>query len=128
MLVSRAEQLRPEELQDTANPLHFGEVILYPNLGTPLNKATMPAIGFFFSVYGKDLAAREERHHRGARGAAGAGAHQLAQLAAPDAKGRIQHAGALPLKGLAPGDYTLKVSVSDGERSRAAHASFTVVE
>jgi VWFA-related protein len=127
MLVSRAEQLTPEEQQDTRNPLHFGEAILYPNLGTPLRKSLLPAVGFFFSVYGKDVAAAKSATIEVARGGQVV-ARTTSELPAPDASGRIQHAGALPLKGFTPGEYRLKVSVSDGRSVESRDASFTVVE
>jgi VWFA-related protein len=127
MLVSRADQLTPEERKDTKNPLHYGEVILYPNLGTPLKKAVTPALGFYFAVYGKDLSAARKTTIEVQQGGKVL-ASTVADLAAPDAGGRIQHAGALPLKALAAGDYTLKVSVSDGKSSETRAASFTVTE
>ena len=128
MLVSRAEKLRPEEQQDTANPLHFGEVILYPNLGTPLHKSAMPALGLLLLGLrqgpGRGARARPSRSRAGER----CWRAPARSCPRPDAKGRIQHAGALPLKGLAPGDYPLKVSVSDGRAVESRDASFTVVE
>jgi VWFA-related protein len=127
MLVSRADQLTPEERKDTKNPLHYGEVILYPNLGTPLKKAVTPALGFYFAVYGKDLSTARKTTIEVKQGDKVL-ASTVADLAAPDAGGRIQHAGALPLKALAAGDYTLKVSVSDGKSSETRAASFTVTE
>jgi hypothetical protein len=127
MLVNRAEQLRPEEQKDTRNPLHFGEAILYPNLGTPLRKSVLPAVGFFFSVYGKDVAAAKSATIEVTRGGQ-VMASTKSDLPAADATGRIQHAGALPLKGFTPGEYRLRVSVSDGRSVSSRDASFTVVE
>jgi hypothetical protein len=49
-------------------------------------------------------------------------------LPAPDATGRIKHAGVLRLKNLAPGSYTLRVSLNDGQSSVSRDAPFTVVE
>ena len=86
-----------------------------------------PALGFFFAVYGKDLTAARKTTIEVKQGDKVL-ASTVADLAAPDAGGRIQHAGALPLKALAAGDYTLKVSVSDGKSSETRAASFTVTE
>ena len=36
------------------NPLHYGETIVYPNLGEPLHKSVMPALGFYFTVWTGD--------------------------------------------------------------------------
>jgi VWFA-related protein len=127
MLVSRAEQLTPQEAADHRHPLHFGEAILYPNLGTPLRKSAMPAVGFFFTVYGKDVAAAKTATIEVVRGSEVV-ARTTSDLPPPDADGRIQHAGALPLKGLTPGDYRLTVSVSDGKTTETRMAAFSVVE
>jgi VWFA-related protein len=127
MLVSRADRLSPEELKDSKNPLHFGEVILYPNLGAPLKKSLMPALGFYFAVYGKDVASARNTTIEVQQGGTSV-ASTVAALGAPDATGRIQHAGTLPIKSLAPGNYTLKVSVSDGKQSESRVAAFSVTE
>lgn len=127
MLVSRADRLTPQEQKDGKSPLHFGEVILYPNLGVPLNRSLMPALGFYFAVYGKDLAGARKATIEVQQGGKSV-VSTVADLAAPDATGRIQHAGTLPLKALASGDYTLKVSVSDGKQSESRVAAFTVTE
>jgi hypothetical protein len=39
---------------------------------------------------------------------------------------RIQHVGRLPLDGVPPGTYELKVTASDGETERSRSAFFTV--
>jgi hypothetical protein len=127
MLVSRAEKLTPQETEDRRHPLHFGEAILYPNLGTPFRKSVAPAVGFFFSVYGKDVAAARNATIEVSRGTQVV-ASATSELPAPDAGGRIQHAGAIPLKGIAPGDYRLRVSVSDGHTTQTRDAAFSVVE
>jgi hypothetical protein len=127
MLVNRAEKLTPAEQKEGKNPLHFGEVILYPSMGLPFRKSAMPALGFYFSVYGKNAAAVRQATIEVQQGARVL-AKTNSELPPPDAGGRIQHAGTLPLKGFAPGEYTLKVSVSDGESSQSRVAAFTVVE
>jgi VWFA-related protein len=127
MLVSRADRLSEQEQKDSKNPLHFGEVILYPNLGVPLKKSLMPALGFYFAVYGKSVASARKTTIEVQQGGKVV-ASSVVDLAAPDATGRIQHAGTLPIKALAAGDYTLKVSVSDGGQSESRMASFTVTE
>jgi hypothetical protein len=126
VVVSRAEKLSLEE-QTGKNPLHYGEVMLYPNLGTPVRKSVAPVLGFFFSVYGKGsvtgLSATLEIL-QGLR----VMARTSAPLSALDAAGRSQNAGALPLGNLAPGAYTLKVSVPDGEGVLTREAVFTLAQ
>ena len=89
--------------------------------------AVTPALGFYFAVYGTDLSAARKTTIEVQQGDKVL-ASTVADLAPPDPGGRIQHAGALPLKSLAAGDYTLKVSVTDGKSSETRVASFTVTE
>jgi VWFA-related protein len=126
VLVSRAEKLSSEE-RSQKNPLHFGEVMLYPSLGLPFRKSAVPAVGFFFSVYGKDAAAMRKAKIEVQQGGKVV-AQSVVDLPAADATGRIQHAGAIPLKPLSPGDYALRVSVGEGGSAVGREASFTVVE
>jgi hypothetical protein len=126
ILVSRAEKLTEAE-QQQKSPLHFGEVMLYPSLGAPFRKSAVPAGGFFFSVYGTaDDAPRQATIE--VRQAAKVIAQTTFDLAPPDARGRIQHAGALPLKAFPPGDYQLAVSIGEGASVLHREAAFTVVE
>jgi VWFA-related protein len=125
VLVSRAEKLTAEE-QSQKSPLHFGEAMLYPSLGLPFRKSAVPAVGFYFSVYGKGASAGKATVE--VRQGAKVVARTTFDLPAPDASGRIQHAGALPLKAFAPGDYALSVSVGEGASALRREAEFTVVE
>jgi hypothetical protein len=125
VVVNRAERLTAEE-QKQRHPLHYGETILYPCLGVPFRKSTMPAVGFFFSLYGKSADAPTATIEvlQGSRTVA----KTSSALGAPDASGRIQHAGALPLTSFAPGSYVLKVAVGGGAGADTRVAPFTVVE
>jgi hypothetical protein len=126
VLVSRAEKLTAAE-QKERKPLHFGEAYLYPSLGAPFKKSAAPALGYFFSVYGKDTATT-----RAATIEVQEGSRTLVRsttaLAPPDAEGRIQHAGTLPLRSFKPGPYTLRVSIGDGAALQSREATFTVVD
>jgi VWFA-related protein len=126
VLVSRAEKLTAAE-QKERKPLHFGEVYLYPSLGAPFKKSAVPALGYFFSVYGKDTPTT-----RTATIEVQEGSRTLVRspsaLAPPDAEGRIQHAGTLPLRSFKPGSYTLRVSIGEGGSVQTREARFTVVD
>jgi VWFA-related protein len=127
ILVKNAEKVGADEQKD-ANPLYFGDTILYPRMGEPLSKATSPNLTFFFSVYG----ATEPGKARKATIEVLQGTRALgtasADLAEPDATGRIQYASALPIQSFAPGSYELKITVSDGSVSDTREAPFTVEE
>jgi VWFA-related protein len=126
VLLQRVEKLPPGEVQ-ADNPLHYGETIVYPNLGEPLHKSTMPALGFYFTAYS------------GAEGAPRQATIELIQddkvlaklptpLPAADASGRIQHAATLPLQNLPPGEYILRLVVQSGPTLQARQARFALAE
>jgi hypothetical protein len=127
VLVGRAEKVTAAE-QETSNPLFYGETVLYPNMGEPFRKSASPALGFFFTVYGVHGGAGAAKAmievYRG-----GQPAGQVTQpLPAPDATGRIQYAGALPLSGFPAGFYSLKVTAQTGAGFDSRETSFTVTE
>src|SRR5262249_26775732 len=49
-VLRRAERLTEADRKQD-NPFHFGEVLIYPNLGEPLRKSVNKQIAFFFDVY-----------------------------------------------------------------------------
>jgi VWFA-related protein len=126
MLVKKIEPL-PADEQDPKKPFAFGEAMLYPNLGEPIQKSLNPAIGFFFRAYPPSsdapLSARIEvvRDEEVIGGT-------TALLGSPDTDGRVLYASALPLDGFAPASYALKVTVTDGQARETRLAAFTIVE
>jgi VWFA-related protein len=124
-LVERVEEL-PVEEQGSGNPFVFGPTMLYPNLGAPFHKSTTPNLGFYFTAYGGGDRASPTQ--------ATIELLQLGQTLAtlptplpePDDRGRIQYAGALPIEGLPEGDFTLRVSVTDGASIATREAAFSV--
>jgi VWFA-related protein len=127
VLVRRAEKVEGNE-QQRENPLFFGETIIYPDLGEPFHKATSQALGFYFTAYGgKDAAAPKKATIEIYQGEMATG-KVMADLPAPDAAGRIQYAGALPLNAFPPGAYKLKVTVSDAAGFDSRQTAFTVAE
>jgi VWFA-related protein len=126
MVVGRAEKLTKEE-QDGKSPLHYGEVMLYPNLGNPIRKSVAPVLGFFFSAYGKGAGPGQRATLEIQQGTKVL-AKTSTELGAVDAQGRSLNAGVLPLNSLGPGDYTLKVSIANGQGVQSREAPFTVAE
>jgi VWFA-related protein len=126
VLVGRAEKASPSDQAD--NPLFYGETIIYPNMGEPFRKAVSPNLGFFFAVYGVAPGTPSPRVTIEVyRGDAPAG-RVTADLPAPDATGRIQYAGALPLQSFPAGSYRLKVTALTGAASDSRQTSFTLAE
>lgn len=124
MLLKRADRLTAEE-QKKDHPLHFGEVLVYPNLGEPVRK-TAKQLAFFLTAWPAPGAQAKpkltlEVFQNGRRLA------QLpADLPAADAQGRIKYASALPLESFPPGTYELRATVTDGQTSATRSTRFTV--
>jgi hypothetical protein len=126
VLVGRAEKVSDAE-QKSDNPLFYGDTVIYPNMGEPFRKSASSALGFFFTVYGGSAPAARKATIEVHRGDQVAG-RVSADLPAPDASGRTQFAGALPLRTFAPGAYELKVTVADASGSATQQARFTLAE
>jgi hypothetical protein len=112
MLVKRGEKV-PDKDRRAENPLLVKDLLLYPNLGEPVSKTSREA-GFYFTVY------------PAANGPAPQAALELllngtlvAQLpmalSTPDASGRIQQVGRLPLDQLTPDTYEMRAVVKQGD-------------
>jgi VWFA-related protein len=126
VILKRADRLTAEE-QKQVNPFHYGELLIYPNLGESIGKAAMKQLPFFFNVYvpqGVKTAPKLEI-------AVLQNGQQLArlqsELPAPDAAGLIPFASALPLDSFQPGRYELKITVSDSTGSVTRRTAFTVI-
>ena len=123
VIVQRAEQV-PERQRDPNNPLFVGELLLYPNLGAPIRRATSATLTFFYTA------------HAGGRPLSGLlevlrGEQAIAKvpLTAPaaDATGRVQHVARLPLTSLPDGAYALRLTVNDGVSEESRRAEFQIV-
>lgn len=124
LLLKRADRLTPEE-QKKDQPLHIGEVLVYPNLGEPVRKSSKQLAFFLTAWVAQGTAAKPQltlevfQSNR-----------RLAQLPAElpvaDAQGRIKYASALPLDSFPAGAYELRATVSDGKNSVTRATRFTV--
>lgn len=124
-LLQKAEKLSDAD-KKVDNPFHFGDLLVYPNMGRPLSKSGNKQVAFFFTVYpAKGASAAPKLTLRvlkdGKQLAAGSPA-----LPPPDSTGHIQYASALPLEGFRPGDYVLEILVNDGHTSASRSIPFTV--
>jgi VWFA-related protein len=121
---------RVERLSDAGkkvdNPFHFGEALVYPNMGRPLSKVADKQLAFFFTVYpAKDASASPKLTLRVLKDGKplATGSPALGQA---DSSGRIQYASSLPLDGFQPGNYALEITVADGHTSASRSIKFTV--
>ena len=103
-----------------------GDLMLYPNLGQALHKASSKGLSMFLSIYlPKGTTAAPKMSIELAQ--AGQSLGQLpVQLLAPDQNGRIQYTGTIPLDAFPPGEYELKATVSDGVTKATRSSRFTV--
>ena len=131
VIIKRAERIGAAE-QKTNSPFHFGDALLYPNLGEPLSKQSAKQIAFFCVVHlpksagvssGGTTAPQvlvEVRQHNRTIGSTSS------PLPPPDANGRVQYASVLPLEKFQPGMYELKITVKGADDSVSRSTQFTV--
>jgi hypothetical protein len=111
VIVKRVEKV-PEKDRRPENPLLVRDVVIYPNLGEPVSKASKE-VGFYFAAYPI------------AGGPAAESTIELVQngtpvaripmpLGTPDAAGRVQQVGRLPLGDLPSGTYELRAILQQG--------------
>jgi VWFA-related protein len=124
-LLKRADRLTADE-QKKNHPLHFGEVVVYPNLGEPLRKSVAKQLAFFLTAW-PAKGSTEKLNLIVEVVQNGRTLGQLpAELPAADEQGRVKYASALPLDNFPPGNYELRVTVKDGQSSVSRAAQFSV--
>jgi hypothetical protein len=108
------------------HPLHFGEIVVYPNLGEPLRKSVTKQLAFFFTAWpAKDSTEKLKLTVEVIQNGRSLG--QIpAELPAADEQGRVKYASALPLDSFQSGSYELRVTVKDGQSSVSCAAQFNV--
>lgn len=124
-IVQRVEKV-PAGERDHENPLYYGDVLAYPNLGQPLSKSTDSELAFAFTIYpeGKFLGGAQLELLKGGQPI---GAAPLT-LDAPDAQGRVQQISRLPMGAFEPGSYELRVAVQAGDAVLTRSTRFTIAE
>jgi hypothetical protein len=113
------------QIQGGTSPLLHEGVRFFPNLGDPVSLGAGQPLAFLFTVRpgGRPLAsATIEVRREGTT---------LAQtpvvLPAPDPSGQMRVVSGLPIGDLEPGDYTLRLSVSNAQGTQTRSAPFTLV-
>ena len=125
VLVKRAEKV-PEGDRRADNPLLVKDVILYPNLGDPISKATKE-VGFYFAAYPAPGRAAPESVIELLQDGKTV-AQVPIPLAAADRMGRIQQTGRLPIEQLPPGTYELRAVVKQGDAQAFRSTMLRIVE
>jgi VWFA-related protein len=124
MIVKRSEKV-PEKERDAANPLYYGDLLLYPNLGQSLKRALDKQLAFYAAVYPTSKDAVPQASIELFKDGQPAG-HVALELANPDASGRIQHVGRVPIETFPAGTYELRLTVKDAGGEQVRSASFRV--
>jgi VWFA-related protein len=125
VVVQSAEPLDEPSKADP-RPLHYGAIQIYPNLGEPVARQSGKPLAFFLSAWpsaGGALAASAVEILRGQ----GESVMRMEMpVPAPDANGRVQLAGSVPIGTLETGAYWLRVTLDDGVGRATRAASFTL--
>jgi VWFA-related protein len=105
-------------------PFYYGDLLLYPNLGGPLQRESDSALSFYFVVYPPggqcDCSARISLLRNGAPIA------EATRQLPSSGEDRLQHVGNLPIADLPAGTYELRITVLDGHEQQTRTAFFTV--
>ena len=125
VLVKRAEKVAEKD-RPAGNPLLVNDVILHPNLGEPVSKASKEA-AFYFAAYPAEGAGQTEAILELLQNGRPV-AHLPMPLAAVDSSGRIQQVGRLPIDQLAPGTYEMRVVLKQGNEQLVRTTMLRVAE
>jgi VWFA-related protein len=124
-VLKRAERLTPEE-QKRDQPLRFGELLVYPNLGERIDRHTVKELAYFFTAWPakgvtKPMQVTLEilQNNREVGTTSG-------ELPPADDKGQIKYAGAFPLEQFPAGVFELRLTVSDGQNKVSRSTTFAV--
>jgi hypothetical protein len=124
-VLKRAERLTAEE-QKRDQPFHFGELLVYPNLGESISKSKAKQLAFFVTVWpAKGSTANMQLTFTILQNSRPLGKSST-QLPAADGQGQIKYASSLSLDDFQPGFYELQVMVSDGKNSATRSTDFTL--
>jgi VWFA-related protein len=108
VVVRRGERV-PVAEQSPDNPLYVGDVLIYPNLGEP-TRMEDKAVTLFFVIASKQVPRATLEVVRDGKPLAAL----PVTLDPPDATGRIRQLVQIPTSTLAPGEYTLRLVVTQG--------------
>ena len=115
-VLKRAERLTPEE-QKRDQPLRFGELLVYPNLGERIDLKTTKQLAYFFTAWPgkgstKPLQLTLEILQNGRKIGETTG-----ELPPADEHGQIKYAGSFAIDKFAAGVFELKITVNGVTRS-----------
>jgi VWFA-related protein len=115
-VLKRAERLTPEE-QKRDQPLRFGELLVYPNLGEQIDRHVTKQLAYFFTAWPakgstKPLQMTLEILQNGRQLGTTTG-----ELPPADENGQIKYAGSFAIDKFTGGVYELRITVGNVSRS-----------
>jgi VWFA-related protein len=126
-VLKRAERLTPEE-QKRDQPLRFGELLVYPNLGERIDRNAAKQLAYFFTAWPakgvtKPMQVTLEilQNNRPVGKTSG-------ELPAADERGQIKYASSFAIDNFPAGEFELKITVSDGGNSVTRSTKFTIAK
>lgn len=125
VLVRQIEKIPSDEHTSTL-PFLYGDMLLYPNAGAPLQRGRDTELTFYFAFYaapGENSSAALEVLHSGR-----VLASVPVEVPRPSPDGRVQHVGKLPVDKFPPGTYELRLRLRAGGEEQLRTAFFTIVE
>jgi hypothetical protein len=125
VIVKRGEKV-PENDRRADNPLLVRDVVVSPNLGDAVSKASKE-VGFYFAAYPAQGGPAPESVIELLQNGKPVAQIPMA-LPAADATGRIQQVGRLPIAQLAAGTYELRAIVKQGADQIVRSSIVRIVE
>jgi VWFA-related protein len=122
VVVGRVEALRDQPPPPGA--LVYGSVLLHPALGEPVSRGAGRPLAFYLA--GRPSPSRPAVHAEVWLEHGGRVLVSHHEALTPDGDGEVRLAGSLPVSGLVPGAYRLRVTVSDGRDRETRTAAVTI--
>ncbi|HKU77925.1 MAG TPA: VWA domain-containing protein [Pyrinomonadaceae bacterium] len=110
-VLKRAERLNPEE-QRRDQPLRFGELLVYPNLGERIDRNAKQLAYFFTAWPGKGATKPMQMTLEILQNNKSLGTTS-GELPPADERGQIKYAGSFAIDKFQPGTYELKITVNN---------------
>lgn len=128
LLVRRSEPLRSDE-DGVDHPLRYDQLLLVPNMGEPLSRSADKVVSFYAAaLLPEDAPLPEAELELALRGQAAALTRLPLERAYPDAHGRVQFVGKLPLESIPAGEYELRLALTCGDQKEARSVRMNLID
>ena len=111
-VLKRAERLSPAE-QQREQPLRFGELLVYPNLGEQINLKTAKQLAYFFTAWPAKGSTKPMQMKLDILQNNKTVGTTSGELPSADERGQIKYAGSFAIDKFQPGKYELRITVNN---------------